>query len=113
MRNNSLFVISDIVPTDVNIYIEDNVPYLDYVGECVLSDGTKYKIHFPKINLKISSFKQDMYDEYDFYHGIRRIKPSFNVLVSNDRYVEYEVIEREVTKEQLEKELGYKINIKE
>ena len=73
MRNNNSLITSDIVPTDVNIYIEDNVPYLDYVGECVLSDGTKYKIHFPKINLKISSFKQGICDEYDFYHGIRRI----------------------------------------
>lgn len=113
MRNPNLLIRSEITPTDIKVYIENNVPYLDYSGECTLSDGTKYKIHFPKISLTFSSFKQDMYDEYDFYHGTRKIMPSFNVLVSNDRYVEYEVIEREVTKEQLEKELGYKINIKE
>lgn len=38
---------------------------------------------------------------------------SFNVFASNDKFYEFEVLEREVSKKQLEKELGYKLNIKE
>ena len=37
----------------------------------------------------------------------------FNICASNDQLATFEVVEREVSKKQLEKELGYKLNIKE
>lgn len=38
---------------------------------------------------------------------------SFNVFITNDEWFKYEILEREVSQKQLEKELGYKIKIKE
>lgn len=48
---NNLHIESSLMPTDVKIYTEDGIPYLDYTGTCYMSDGCKYKIHFPKIGL--------------------------------------------------------------
>lgn len=45
---------SGVRPTDVKIYIEDGVPYLDYIGTFYATDGSKCKVHFPKIGLTFS-----------------------------------------------------------
>ena len=38
---------------------------------------------------------------------------NFNIFASDNEFCEFEIIEREVSKKQLEKELGYKLDIKE
>ena len=38
---------------------------------------------------------------------------NFNIFASDDKFWEFEILERDVSKKQLEKELGYKVNIKE
>lgn len=50
---------SDVRPTDVKIYIEDGVPYLDYIGTFYATDGSKCKVHFPKIGLTFSKVMQE------------------------------------------------------
>ena len=113
MRNN-FHIESSLMPTDVKIYTEDGTPYLDYTGTCYMSDGCKYKIHIPKIGLTFSKVTQEKEeDEYDFYGYKQRITTDFRVFVSNEEWFKYEIIERDVSKKQLEKELGYKVNIKE
>lgn len=107
-------IASSITPTDVKIYTEDGVPYLDYIGTFYASDGCKCKIHFPKIGLTFSKVTQEKEEEeYDYFGYKQRVVMSFNVFASNDKLWEFEVLEREVSKKQLEKELGYKLNIKE
>lgn len=91
--NSNVIIDSHITPTDVKIYVENGTPYLDYTGICYASNGDKIKVHFPKIDLTLTNIT--------------------NVCASNDKWATFEVIEREVSKEQLEKELGYKLNIKE
>lgn len=107
-------ITSPILPTDVKIYTEDGVPYLDYIGMFYASDGSKCKIHIPKIGLTFSKVTQEKEEEeYDYFGYKKRVVMSFNVFASNDKFYEFEVLEREVSKKQLEKELGYKLNIKE
>lgn len=107
-------ITSPITPTDVKIYTEDGVPYLDYTGTFYASDGCKCKIHLPKIGLTFSKVTQEKEEEeYDYFGYKQRITTAFNVFASNDEWFKYEIIEREVSKKQLEKELGYKLNIKE
>lgn len=49
---------SGVRPTDVKIYVEDGVPYLDYTGICYASNGDKIKVHFPKIDLTLTNITQ-------------------------------------------------------
>lgn len=107
-------ITSPITPTDVKIYTEDGVPYLDYTGTFYASDGCKCKIHLPKIGLTFSQVTQEKEEEeYDYFGHNRKILMNFNVFVSDNKFYELEILEREVSKKQLEKELGYKLNIKE
>lgn len=113
MKNN-LYIESSLMPTDVKIYTEDGTPYLDYTGTCYMSDGCKYKIHFPKIGLTFSNVEQKKEEEeYDYFVYKKKVLINFNIFASDDKLWEFEIIEREVSKKQLEKELGYKLNIKE
>lgn len=52
-------------------------------------------------------------EEYDYFGYKQKVLMNFNVFVSDDKFWEFEILEREVSKKQLEKELGYKLNIKE
>lgn len=104
---------SGVRPTDVKIYIEDGVSYLDYVGTFYATDGSKCKVHFPKIGLTFSKVTQEKEEEYDYFGYKQRIITKFDVYAVDDEWATFEVIERDVTKKQLENELGYKLNIKE
>ena len=107
-------ITSPILPTDVKIYTEDGVPYLDYIGTFYINDGCKCKIHLPKIGLTFSKVTQEKEEEeYDYFGYKKKVLMNFNVFVSDDKFWEFEILEREVSKKQLEKELGYKLNIKE
>ena len=107
-------ITSSITPTDVKIYTEDGIPYLDYIGTFYDSDGCKCKVHIPKIGLTFSQITQEKEEEeYDYFGHKRKILMNFNVFVSDNKFYELEILEREVSKKQLEKELGYKLNIKE
>lgn len=104
---------SDIQPTDVKIYIEDDTPYLDYTGTCYVN-GSKCKIHLPKIGLSFSKIEQEKdVEEYSYWGYKQEITMSFNIFASDGKYYKFEILERKMSKEQIEKELGYKINIKE
>ena len=77
-------------------------------------DGCKCKIHFPKIGLTFTRITQEKEEkEYDYFGYKQRVTISFNVFATNDEWFKYEILEREVSQKQLEKELGYKIKIKE
>lgn len=106
-------ITSSITPTDVKIYTEDGIPYLDYIGMFYDSDGCKCKVHIPKIGLTFSQITQEKEEEeYDYFGYKQKVLMNFNVFVSDNKFWEFEIIEREVSKKQLEKEFGYKLNIK-
>ena len=114
MKNN-LHIESPLTPTDVKIYTEDGIPYLDYTGVCYMSDGCKYKIHLPKVGLEFTNVIQEednaTYDICGSYK--QKIVLDFRVFATDGKFYTYEILERDVSKKQLEKELGYKLNIKE
>lgn len=113
MKNN-LHIESPLTPTAVKIYTEDGVPYLDYIGTCYMSDGCKYKIHLPKVGLEFTQVTQQEDNEYFDCCGYQhKILLDFRVLVTDGNFYTYEILERDASKKQLEKELGYKLNIKE
>lgn len=103
-----------IHPVDVKVFVENNVPYLEYTG--VIDRGEeKIKVHFPKIGLTLNVIEQIV--DYQDYHDkwncpIGQVCISYQIFVgNNDTAFTYEVVEREMTKAQIEKELGYKVKI--
>lgn len=113
---NSLFS-SAIVPTDVHIYYEDGMPYLDYTGVTRTADGCEVKVHLPKISLVYNVLENNIKteDAYDNKYGklIARfnVKLDQEVLIKNDNWFDLQIIKRQMTKKQIEKELGYNITI--
>ena len=101
-----------INPTDVKVYVEKGVPYLDYTGEFMTNEGTHCKIHVPKISLTFTSIdcSQDTDWCFDSLGQRRQLKTNFQCCVDNDdKIFAVEILEREVSKETLEKELGYRL----
>lgn len=103
-----------ITPIDVRVYIENGIPYLDYIGVEETNWG-KVKIHIPKIGLDITAITQeeDIVSAYGSNNKkLASIRTRFEIFAENDKWCEYKILEREMSKEQIEKELGYKIKIK-
>ena len=112
---NALCFTDKLKCTSASIFYEDNVPYIDWKGATVLSDGSIANVHIPKMGLDISEISQEVEDYSDFLSN--KVIKSKQVFVKDGFEPNEDIIitikEREMTKEQIEKELGYKIKIKE
>ena len=100
---------------DISIYIEDGQPYIHWVGE--FSNGNDvYELDIPKMDVSIDAIVEDRPIEFDSWGKCRLPEVSFsrNIYAVQDGVI-FTVTckKREMTKEQIEKELGYKINIKD
>lgn len=116
---DKVFFNKQLIPTDVRIYYEDDKPYLDYTG-IAKTDTGNVKVHLPKIDLVYNVIEDN--SEYEDYYARdcrgklvykHQVKISQKVVIKSDKYYDLEIIEREMTKEQIEKELGYKVKIVE
>lgn len=100
---------------DVNIFVEDGQCYLRYVG--IISDGDdEYELTVPKMDINITAITQSV-DECD-YQGWDTIPRK--ITLRRNIYVDHDVnaftirrVKKKMTKEQIEKELGYKIEIED
>ena len=105
-----------ITPTDVAIYYEDGIPYINYVGT-VSIDGHKAKIHLPKLGLTFDQVQVQSDEDYacDPQSGARLITLEYaqRWYAKDGRYFEYELLPQEVTLSELEQRLGYPVIIKE
>lgn len=110
-------ILSDIKCIDANIFYEDEIPFLKYKGSGVSEDGTKFVVELNKMALDISKIEvteENCYNENfsfvnnSFYETTFKNSPNKN---KNEVLYSIYVEERNMTKEQIEKELGYKINL--
>ena len=98
---------------DVSIFVEDGQCYLRYVG--IISDGDdEYELTIPKMDINVTAIMQSVdearYEGWD--------KNPRSVILRRNIYVDHVAnaftvrrIKKKMTKEQIEKELGYKIEI--
>ncbi len=105
-----------IKPVSVNIYYEDNKPYLHYIGETTLTNGYRIQIEVPKMSLELNRIDSVWEDKSEYKCKELFLKTyMYEVFVGNDSaektLMKMTVLERTTTKEELEKELGYKINL--
>lgn len=117
---NTMFFTDKFKCTSAAIFYENNIPYIDWKGTTILSNGSIANVHIPKMSLDISKIENEC--EYQPVYSsdncfLYNITKSRQVFVKDgfepDEDVIIEIKEREMTKEQIEKELGYKIKIKE
>lgn len=113
---NKVYFTSECKCTNAAIFYENNVPYIDWKGTALLSDGSIADVHIPKMSLDISEINQE-FETYYNYDNCSKIIRSKQIFVKDGFKPDEDIIitikEREMTKEQIEKELGYKIKIKE
>lgn len=106
---------SQIVPVSAEIFYEDGVPYMKYKGTTYISNGTKVMVEIPKMSLALDTIEDTT--EIDYYtnsNGRHRVVSSFKrEFFATQEGVAYTVttLSRTCSKADLEKELGYKLNL--
>lgn len=104
-------ITNDILPVSAEIFYEDGTPYIKYVGKTISDDGTEYKVEIDKLSLVINGLEG--YSETLFNGRVSiPIKRQF-FANTNDVAFKLILIKRKCTIADLEKELGYKIELKE
>lgn len=115
---SSLYFSDSITPKSVKVYYEDSAPYLDYYGYTYINNQ-RVIIHFPKIGLQFDKVhsNEERSTAYTMCHGKEIPVATFNfmqnIYIGNDEYFDYEILPVEITKAEIEKQLGYPINIVE
>ena len=105
-----------IKPKDVSIFIEDGVPYMKYVGTTTLSNGIKVEVECQKMSLElkgIESETEEYCECYDFFKKPQRIIYRREFFAVEDAVFIVKTLERTCKKEDLEKELGYKLKFED
>ena len=106
---------TEIKCTKASIYYIDNEPFIDWYGITHTSNRYVIEVHIPKMSLNIQKLELDAEREYCPYAPY--IIKSKQIFVKDgfksDEDIIFTIREREMTKEQIEKELGYKVKIKE
>ena len=101
--------------TDINIFVEDGQPYIHWTGEFKNGDD-EYIVDIPKMDININAIVEEEPFELDasgyVSYPIVSFARHFYAVQEN---VKFSVTcqRREMTKEQIEKELGYKVKIKD
>ena len=100
---------SYIHPTDVKIYYENNVPYMEYRGITKDFNNDTCEVYLRKIPLTISTitYTDNLYEPNEVEITFIGLEDKFSGIYRP----EFKTIEKNMTKAQIEKELGYKINI--
>lgn len=100
---------------DVSIFVEDGQCYLRYVG--IISDGDdEYELTIPKMDINVTAITQSVdkayYEDWDTIP--REITLRRNIYVDHNTNVfTLKRKKKKMTKKQIEKELGYKIEIED
>ena len=108
---------SDVMPVSAEIFYEDGVPYMKYKGTTYMSNGVKVQIDIPKMSLKLSAIKDRTEVDYQTnFNGKHRVISSFKrefFATQDDIAYTIKTLSRTCSKADLEKELGYKLNLTE
>lgn len=103
-----------IKPVSVSIYYENGVPYLNYVGEIKLTNGYHVQVEIPKMSLELNRIESTWEDRSEYIGKRLYLKGYMQEMLAgndNETRMNIKLLERTITKADLEKELGYKINI--
>lgn len=103
-------IVRPIKPISVEVFYEDGVPYIKYIGTTKLDTGLVIQIEIPKMDLVLNGVEVE---SEECYSKSARITVSQNIYTKSGHWCKFTPLARTCTKKDLEKELGYKLNIKE
>ena len=94
----------------INVFIEDGVPYLRYIGT-FYNGNNEYEITFPKMSIDITAIidNNDIMLNADGF-PVSKFRRELYV-VENGSYFTVQCKKKKMTKKEIEKELGYEIQI--
>lgn len=98
-----------ITPKSASIFYEDGIPYLTMIGKTTINDKDA-EICFPKIGLSFDRLESRC--DYTAVGGIE-IEYAQTLYIKNSEYLHYTVLPKEMTTEDIERELGYPVIIKD
>ena len=116
MRTLEERITSTIWPTDIKVFYEDKKPYVHYKGKVRTPDGD-FNVDIPKMSMELHTIDREI-DEvfYDCMLSTREVLPN-KVTVASRLYCESDVymsltpVKVRMTKKEVEKKLGYKVDI--
>lgn len=106
---------SPVKPVSAEIFYEDGVPYMKYKGTTYMSNGLKVMVDIPKMSLELSGIECATETEYHT-SAIDRVMTSYKrEFFASTEGVAFTIspISRTCSKADLEKELGYKLYLKD
>lgn len=116
MLIHEITIDTPIKPKDVSIFIEDGIPYMKYIGTTTLSNGIKVEVECPKMSLWIKGMESESESVYDYtdYFGTPKVMTYQREFYAvEDAVFTIKTLERTCKKEDLEKELGYKLKFED
>ena len=106
-------ITSPIKPVSAEIFYEDGVPYMKYKGTTYMDNGLKVMIDIPKMSLALSEIVCATEAEYHT-SAIDKVMTSYKrEFFASTEGIAYKItpISRKCSKVDLEKELGYRLNL--
>ena len=87
--------IENVIPTDVNIFYEDGVPFLKYTGTTYI-DGRKVEVSIPKMDLCLREINTHSEVKYEENNGITYpVTCRQNVYIVKDTFFAMRFIDEE------------------
>lgn len=106
-----------ILPTDIKIFYENERPYIAYKGT-FRENGIEYEIEIPKMDMTLKSVENisEIITQLVYNHSGIPIR-TYQMPVVNECFAEHDVtfqirtLKAQMTKAEIEKKLGYKVDI--
>ena len=98
-----------IIPKSAAIFYEEGTPYFTMTGKTTINDKDA-EIYFPKIGLAFDRLESRC--DHTTAGGME-IEYAQALYIKNSEYLRYTILPKEMTTEDIERELGYPIIIKD
>lgn len=106
-------ICEQVIPTDIRVFYENEKPYVYYKGK-MISESGEWEIEIPKMSMVLNTLER-IIDTNDVTNASGNIM--YRIPVCNQFFAAHDVaytlrsIKRKMTKSQIERSLGYSIDI--
>ena len=100
ISNESCIIMDSLKCTSAAIFYENNLPYIDWKGTAILSNGSIAEVHIPKMSLDIQQIENNVdYLELPYFQILKSKQIFVKDGFKPDEDIIIRIKEREMTKE--------------